>query len=185
MMMHLAQRERLLSLGLIAVLAAWALYALAVRPARDRIRTLQRIIPEKQAQLRDLQGMSAQHTALRNNFTQFRETLASQEPDFQLLPFLETKIERHQLARHVVTMQPDVFQTQPDYSEVVVTIELRGVSLKQLVDFLGDVESSESVVRVGSWHIRKDPQNEAQLDSTIGIHSPRLSSGALTAQTVQ
>jgi type II secretory pathway component PulM len=185
MMAQITSRERLLAAGLIAVVAVWALYSLAVRPACDRVRTLQRTIPEKQVQLRDLQALSARYTVLRNNFTQLRETLASQEPDFQLLPFLETKIERHQLARHVVTMQPDLLQPQPDYSEVVVTIELHDISLKQLVNFLSDVETSESVVRVGSLHVRKDPHNEARLDSTVGIHSPRLSRPALTAQAAQ
>ena len=185
MITQITQRERLLSVGLVVVLAAWAWYALAVRPARDRVRTLQRIIPEKQTHLRDLQAMSVRYTALRNNFTQLRETLASQEADFQLLPFLESQIERHQLARHVVTMQPDIVQPQPDYSEVVVTIELHDVSLKQLVSFLSDVETSEAIVRVGSLHLRQDPQNNARLDSTVGIHSPRLSRGALAARATQ
>jgi len=185
MMMQITPRERLLSVGLIVVVAAWALYALAVRPARDRIRTLQRIIPEKQAQLRELQAQSAQYTALWHDFTQRRESRASQGPDFQIMPFLETLVERHKLAQHIVTMERDTLQPQPDYSEIVVTIELHDVSLKQLVDFLSEVETSKSAVRVGSLHIRKDPNNEALLDSTVGIYSPRLSPPAVATRTAQ
>ena len=183
--MQITQRERLLSIGLAVAIGAWALYALAVRPACDRIRTLQRIIPEKQTQLQDLQAKSAQYTALRNDFVQRRANLASQDPNFQLPPFLETKIERHKLARHVVTMEPDHRQIQPDYSEVVVTIELHDVSLKQLVDFLSDVETSTSIVRIGSLHIRKNPHNEALLDSTVGVYSPLLSRSALASRAAQ
>ena len=96
-MMQITKREWLLSVGLTVVLAAWALYALAIRPASDRIRTLQRVIPEKQAELRELQAKSTQYMALRNEFAHARTQMASQEPDFQLLPFLETLIDRHKL----------------------------------------------------------------------------------------
>jgi type II secretory pathway component PulM len=182
-MMQITKREWLLSVGLTVALAAWALYALAIRPASDRIRTLQRVIPEKQAELRELQAKSTQYMALRNEFAHARTQMASQEPDFQLLPFLETLIDRHKLAGHVVTMERDTLQPQPDYSEVVVTIELHAVSLKQLIDFLGAVETSTSVVRVGTLHIRKDPKNEALLDSTVGISNPKIGQPALAIQT--
>jgi type II secretory pathway component PulM len=174
-MFQITPRERLLSVGLTVAVGVWTLYALAVKPASDRIRTLQRIIPEKQAELRDLQAKSAQYTALQNEVARLRTKMGSQQSDFQVLPFLESVIERQELAKHVVTMERDTAQPQPDFSEVVVTIELHEVSLKQLVDFLGDVATPEAVVRVPSLHIRKDPSNEALLDSTVAISSPKLS----------
>jgi len=181
-MIQVTSRERLLFIGLIVVLAAWALYALAVRPARDRIRTLQRIIPEKQAQLRQLQTQSAEYTALRGELAQRQTEMTAPGADFQLLPFLENMIERHKLTKHVVTMEPDARQPQPGYAEAV-TVELRDISLKQLIDFLSAVQTSASAVRVGSLHIRKNPNNEALLDSTLGISSPRLSHPALATHT--
>jgi type II secretory pathway component PulM len=177
-MMQVTPRERRLSLGLIVILAAWALYALAVRPACDRIRTLQRIIPEKQAQLRQLQTQSAQYTALRSELAQRQTKMTSPGSDFQLLPFLETLVERHKLAKNVVTMEPDTRQPAE-----TVAIELRDITLKQLIDFLSAVQTSEPTVRVGSLHIRKNPNNEALLDSTVGISSPKLSHPALATQT--
>jgi type II secretory pathway component PulM len=177
-MIQVTSRERLLSIGLIVVLAAWALYALAVRPACDRIRTLQRIIPEKQAQLRQLQTQSTEYAALRHELAQRQTEMASPGSDFQLLPFLEKLVTRHKLTQHVVTMEPDSRTPQPGYAEGV-TIELHDISLKQLIDFLSDVQTSASTVRVGSLHIRKNPNNEALLDSTVGISSPRLSLPAL------
>jgi type II secretory pathway component PulM len=177
-MIQVTPRERLLSLGLIVALAAWVLYALAVKPTCDRIRTLQRIIPEKQAQLRQLQTQSAQYTALRNEFARQQTEMTSPGPDFQLLPFLETLVERQKLAKHVVTMEPDTRQPAE-----TVAIELREISLKQLIDFLNAVQTSESAVRVGSLHIRKNPNNEGLLDSTVGISNPKLSHPALATHT--
>jgi len=181
-MIQVTTRERLLSIGLIVVLAAWASYALAVKPARDRIRTLQRIIPEKQAQLRQLQTQSAEYAALRSALARRQTEMTSSGFDFQLLPFLENLVEQHKLTKHVVTMEPDARPLQPGYAETVA-IELRDISLKQLIDFLSAVQTSESTIRVGSLHIRKNPNNEALLDSTVGISSPRPSHSALATHT--
>ena len=172
-MIQVTRRERLLAIGLTAALAVWAVYGLAVKPTRDRIGTLQRIIPEKRAQLRELQADSAEYMALQSQFSTLREKMASQKADFQLLPFLEGMIERCELAGNIVTMQQDIVRPQPNYSEVVVTIELQDVSLQQLVDFLAAVENSEAIIQVGSLHVRKDPTNERLLDSTVGIYSPQ------------
>ncbi len=181
-MIQVTSRERRLLIGLVVIGAAWALYALAVRPACDRIRTLQRIIPEKQAQLRQLQNQSAQYTALRRELAERQTQMTSPEPDFQLLPFLEALVERHKLTKHVVTMEPDSRSSQPGYAETVV-VELREISLKSLTDFLIAVQTSESAVRIGSLLIRLNPNNDALLDSTVGISSPKLSHPALAAHT--
>ncbi len=177
-MIQVTPRERLLSIGLIVVLGAWGLYALAVRPACDRIRTLQRIVPEKQAQLRQLQIQSAQYAALRNDLARSQTEVASPGPDFQLPSFLETLVEQQRLTKHVVTMEPDTRQPAE-----TMAIELHDISLKQLIDFLIAVQTSESTVRVGSLHIRKNPNNEALLDSTVGISSPRLNPPAVATHT--
>jgi type II secretory pathway component PulM len=182
-MMQITPRERLLAAGLIAAVAFWALYTLAVRPATARIRTLQRVVPEKQAQLQELESKIAQYLALREKLSQARTQMASRQPDFQLLPFLEATIDRHKLAAHIVTMERDALQPKPDYSEVVVTLELREVSLKELIEFLSDVQNNTALARIGTLHIRQDTRDEALLDSTIGIHSPRLSPPALVTQT--
>jgi len=182
-MMQITKRERFLALGLTVAVALWAGYALAVRPACERIRTLTRIVPEKQAQLQELQAKVAQYTALQSEFAQARTQRAAQQPDFQLLPFLETLIDRHKLTGHLVTMNPDTVGPQPDYAETVVTIELHEISLKQLIDFLLDAESSASLARIGTLHIRKDPKSEALLDSTVEICSPKPGPPALATQT--
>lgn len=184
-MMQIAPREKLLSIGLLAALAVWAGWTWAVKPAQDRIRTLERILPEKQSQVRDLQTKGAEYTALEKEFKGLRARMAAQDPAFQLLPFLETMIERHKLASHVIKMRQDIVQPQPDYSEMVVTIELQDIALGQLVTFLTAVESSDAVIQVGSLHISKDATNDALLDSTVEIYSPRLSTPATQIAQVQ
>jgi type II secretory pathway component PulM len=180
-MMQFTRRERLLGLGLTAAIAVWGLYTLAIKPTRARIRTLQRVIPEKQTELRQLRAKSAEYLTLQKKSQELQAKLASQSPDFQLLPFLEAVIERHKLTSHVVTMQPP----QAGYSQVVVTLELQDIPYRQLVGFLVAVESSEAVLQVGSLHVRQDATNELLVDATVGIYSPRPARQTSDAQLAQ
>lgn len=172
-MMQITGREKLLSIALAAALAVGAIWTVAVKPTRERIRTLERVIPERQAQLHELADRAAEYAALRDQFKDLGAKMESQDPGFELLPFLEAMIERHKLAGHVTTMQQNLLQPRPDYSEIVVTIELQDIALRQLVQFLAAVETAEAVIQVGSLHVRRDATNEALVDSAIGIYSPR------------
>jgi len=172
-MITLTKRERLLALGLAAATGVLSLYALVIRPTYHRIQTLERIIPEKQAELHALEAKSVEYLALCKGFEDFRTKASAQDPNFQLLPYLEALTEKHRLTKNIVTMAPDALQLQPDYSTTVVRIELDGVALKQLVGFLKEIETSEPCVRVGSLHIRKNLTDDALLDSTVEIRGPQ------------
>ena len=139
---------------MIAVATVLAVYGFAIEPMRDRIETLQRIIPEKQSELREIQASSAKYIALRRARQSVEARISAQDSDFQLLPFLESLIERHGLTRRVVTMEPDTLPAQRGYSETIVKVGFEGITLRQLVAFLEAVETSGVIAQIGSLHIR-------------------------------
>jgi type II secretory pathway component PulM len=172
-MIALTKRERWLAIGLAGVVGVGSLYAAVVKPACHRIQTLERIIPEKQSELHALEAKSVEYLALCKEFEDFQTKAAAQDPSFQLLPYLESLLEKHSLTKNVVTMAPDAVQVRPDCLETVVKIELDSVPLRQLLGFLKEIESSEVCTQIASLHIRKNPTDDALVDSTIDIHSPQ------------
>ncbi|MBP7051846.1 MAG: type II secretion system protein M [Phycisphaerae bacterium] len=174
-MIRMNRRERQLAVGLAVTVGVWGTWAFAIQPTQERIRTLERILPEKQTQVRDIQAKVIEYVALENQFKDLRAKMASQDPGFQLLSFLESMIARHKLAGHT-TKRQDVLQPQPDYAETVVTLEMQDITPKQLIAFLTAVETADAAIWVGSLHIRKDATNDALLDCTIAIHNPRMAS---------
>ncbi|MBN2133402.1 MAG: type II secretion system protein M [Sedimentisphaerales bacterium] len=172
-MVRLNKRERSLAVGLVLTVAVWALYIGAVAPVRDRIRSLQRIIPEKHEELRTLQTQSAAYLGKRDAFESLRTRVAAQDPNFQLPSFLETLVEKQGLSKHVVTMTPNTLRLQADYAETIVGIELEAVSLRQLVDFLAVTEASEVVAAVGTLHIYRSTSAPDLLNATVEIRSPQ------------
>ena len=59
-------------------------------------------------------------------------------------------------------------------SETIVEVKLENLTLKQLVDFLWKVESSNILAGIKSLYIKKNLTNTEMFDSVIEIHYPKL-----------
>jgi len=173
-MIQLTRRERRLGISVAAALAVWSIYALVIHPMRDRVQLLGRMIPDKQSELREVQARSAEYLAFEREFDEAQEQMAQQDPDFQLLPFLESLTEQHGLKTYLVRMQQqDAPAVKPGYSETIVEIGLEGIPLRHLIGFLRALENSAVAAQVAGLHIRKQTQGNGQLDATIQISGPR------------
>jgi len=173
-MIRLTRREKLLAIALAILTGGWGVFALAVKPALERTRTLRRVISEKQDELGKLRARSNEYISLRDNLDKVRTKVASQEKGFELLPFLESLIREHGLAKKVATMKQRVLPLGTNHSETVVEVRLENLTLKQLVDFLRKVESSKVLARTKSLYIKKNLTNTDLLDSVVEIHNPKL-----------
>jgi len=173
-MIRLTRREKLLAIALAILVVGLVLFTFAVKPALERTRTLRRVISEKQNELGKLRATSNEYIFLRDNLDNLRTKVASQKKGFELLPFLESLIRENGLAKKVATMKQQVLQLGPSHSETIVEIRLENLTLKQLVDFLRKIESSEVLARTKSLYIKKNLTNPEMLDSVVSIHNPRL-----------
>ncbi|MHC4544958.1 MAG: hypothetical protein ACYSYL_10590, partial [Planctomycetota bacterium] len=149
-------------------------FAFVIKPALARTKTLRRVISEKQDELGKLRATSNEYIFLRDSLDNVRAKVASQEKGFELLPFLESLIREHGLAKKVATMKQQVLNLGPSHSETIVEVKLENLTLKQLVDFLRKVESSQVLAKTKSLYIKKNLTNTEMLDSVIEIRNPKL-----------
>jgi len=173
-MIRLTRREKIYAVALSVLIATWLLYAFAVKPTAERIKTLNRIIPEKQQELRKLRAKSNEYIFLRDSLAELHAKVASQQSNFELLPFLESVIDQSGLNTKVATMTQQVYPLEPDYTETIVEIELENLTLRQLVDFLIKVESSDVLAKTKTLYIKVDPTNKDLIDSVVRIHNAKL-----------
>jgi hypothetical protein len=173
-MIRLTRREKLLALILAIFAGACLLFAFAVKPAMARTKTLRRVISEKQDELEKLRATSKEYIFLRDRLENVRAKVASQDKGFELLPFTESLIREHGLAKKVATMNQQVLDLGQNHSETIVEVKLKNLTLKQLVDFLRKAESSQALLKIKSLYIKKNPTNTEMLDSVIEIHKPKL-----------
>jgi len=173
-MIRLTRREKLLAIALAIIIGGWSLFSFAVKPTLERTKTLHRIISEKQDELQKLRTGSKEYLSLRKNLDSVLTKVASQDKGFELLPFLESLIREHGLAKQVATMKQQVLKLGASHSETIVEIKLENLTLKQLVDFLRKIESSTVLARIKSLYIKKNLTNTDTLDSVVEIHNPKL-----------
>ena len=170
-MIRLTHREKSLVVAVVVLISAWLLFAFAVKPAIERTETLTRVIAEKQDELQKLRTRSNEYIFLRDSLSNLHTKVASQEQEFELLPFLESLIRECGLVKKVATMKQHVSQLEPKYYETIVEIRLESLKLRQLVDFFWKVESSEVLARIKSLYIKKNLTNTDLLDSVVEIHN--------------
>lgn len=174
-MIRLTRREKRGGIALTVFILVWSLFAFVIGPAKERIATLKRVIPEKQAELSKLSAAAEEYAFLSDNGRDLRSRVASQPETFELLPFLESLVQRSGLEKNIAKMQQRVVPLGTDYSQTVVEIELRSLPLGRLVEFLGKIESSDVLARIASLYIKRSRTKKDLLDATIEIHNPKLS----------
>ena len=167
--MRWTPRERWLVVSLAILIGAWMLFTLGMRPAVERIETLNRVIPEKQRTLQQLRTKSTQYLALQTALQNLKSRANAEEKEFELLTFLESTTTDLRLAKKVTTMKQEVPQLDSNYTETVVEVKLENIILKQLVEFLLNIKSSNHLLRIKSLYIRKSGTNPNFLDSVIQV----------------
>lgn len=172
-MIRLTKREKHLAAALAVFFLGWSLFGLIIEPAKGRIATLKRVIPEKQAELNKLSAAAKEYIFLSDSRRDLFSKAASQPQTFELLPFLESLVQRCGLEKNVAKMQQRVVPLGAGYSQTIVEIEIQALSMAHLVNFLQKVESSDILARTASLHIKKSRAKENLLDAVIEIHNPK------------
>ncbi len=168
-MIRLTHRERWLTVGLLVFTAVWVLFVFSIRPAIERIETLNRVIPEKQRELDELRAKSTQYLALRAKLDDIERKVASEEGEFEVLTFLESITTELGFVGKVATMKQEILQLDSNHCEVSVETKLENLTLKQLIEFLLKTKSSEHFLWIKSFYTRKSTTNPNLLDTVIQI----------------
>jgi len=174
-MRRLARREKLLIIGLVVFAAIWSLYTVAVSPAIERIETLNRVISEKQQELEEVRAISKEYIFRNKNLDNFQTQADFGQDALQLLPFLEALINECGIAKNVETMKREVLPIDSNYSEIIVEVRLGNLSIGQLVDFLGKIESLEAGAKTKSLYVKRNIKNKNLLDSVVEIRNTEFS----------
>ena len=174
-MVRLTNRELLAATGLAVLVTAWALFALVVGPALERLETLNRVIPEKRSDLKRLATDADEYAALRDSIGDLRAEMDSQDETFELLPFAESLVQECGLADNVLTMKRQALQLESSYHETIVEIEMEKLTLGQLFDFLWKIKSSDVLANTKRLYIKKNSTDAGLLDSTVEISNVKLS----------
>ncbi|MEJ2701566.1 MAG: type II secretion system protein GspM [Sedimentisphaerales bacterium] len=170
-MMRLTRREYGLTVGGVVLTLGWAIYALGLAPVRERIDTLERVIPQKRTELDQLRVKAREYTRLHEDIGHLRARIDSQDKAFELLPFMEALVAQCGLTQNVTTMNPVPTQSDTDVREVVLDVEMENVTLRQLCGFVEKIQAPNTLVSIERLTIKKNPTDPNQVDSSIELRT--------------
>ncbi|MBN1764034.1 MAG: type II secretion system protein M [Sedimentisphaerales bacterium] len=166
-MRKITRREHRIIVFLAVLVCLWSLYGFLISPVRTRIETLNRVIPEKIQALDKLKSQTKQYLDLENQFSQIHAKIASQPADFDLMPFLENLTANSRLAPPPMTQQSH--DLNDNYTETVVSMELKNITWEQLIQFLLPLNSAQAFINIKSMNIQKNMENPDLLNVSLHI----------------
>ena len=151
-------KQRSLIIALAALAAAASVYAFILKPAIERLDTLNRVLPEKYALLHQLQAKSTQYLALRTQLAGIEKQTAGQK-DSEPLAALQSITDRLGIARSVAYMRKDLARLDSQRCEVIAELRLENITLKNIIDLMLEIKSAPCPMLPKSLYIEKSKAN--------------------------
>ena len=151
-------------LALIIILVQFVLLPYA--DARSKLNQSLRV---NEKMLKEMVALGAEYQGLQKGMEAIRKGMASRAPGFTLFSHLEKKAAKAGIRSNIKHMQPARGQISGPYEESSVEIKLEKITLKQLVNFLSEVESPQDLVSVKRLSVKKSPENPQYLSAVVQV----------------
>ncbi len=166
--MDLSKRQKnfLIAGGIFLVLFFG--YTQGIAPVFEKREVLQRVLIEKQAGLQTMNTQLAQIQSITRQFESQTRALSVRPKNFSLFSFLDLQAKQSGVKENVDYMKP--FSKNNENSKYTVTtvkVKLKEVYLKELVDFLYRIESSNNGVIITSLSLTKAGKDKNKLDAVL------------------
>jgi len=169
--MNLTRREKQVIIAGMVFLGLVAAFQVFVRPALGRVGTLKRVLIEKQQVLDELRIKSREYNSISSKLEKIRQEIAKPQENTQILSFVERIQKDCGLMQNVAYMKPTTMAINNRYEETAIEINLQGITLNQLIQFLLKIESSKAFMGIKTLDIKCGAHNSSQLDTVIRIAS--------------
>ena len=168
-MMTLTNREKTSIAAAAIAMAALAGWQIALKPALERIRTLERVCTQKTQSLHKLQAIAGDCAELTSEIARLRASLATEAAGRGLMGTVEMLVDESGLRGNVTSMKPAPSAPNPILTEHAVDVRLEGISLQQAVELLSRIERASDPLAVTAFDLRHSARHAPLLDANIRI----------------
>ncbi len=154
--------------GLVFVGAA-LFVQFAVVPYLDARQNVRRAIIASEKVLRDLAVLGAEYGVLRQRSEEIRQLIERRPPGFALLSYLEKRASDAGVKGSIRSMNLLPTVSSGAYEETTVEMKLDKLTMKQLTDFLYQVELPEEMIRVRRISVVKMKESPEYLSASVQV----------------
>jgi type II secretory pathway component PulM len=162
-----SQKNIVLAGALFAAVAL--LLQLAILPYFEAKQKVQRAIAASEKTLREMAVLGAEYGRIRQQSAEIRRMLERRPAGFALFSYLERKAGEAGVKGNIRGITPLKSTPSATYEEVAVEMRLDRLTMKQLTDFLYQVESLEELIRIRKISLAKMKEAPDHLSALIQI----------------
>ena len=145
------------------------LFQLFVAGGMRRIKTLRRIIGEKEKELVQMSRMSREHNSFANELKDISDRIAARDADFAIFSFLEQTASDLKIRQNIEYMKPSFAPVGKNYAESVVELKLNDVTLGQTTQYLFKIEKSGKLLNIKRLDIKTGTGSISNLDVVFEV----------------
>ncbi len=166
---QLTPREKVVLAAGTLLLGGLLTNQFVVRPIRERLSTLNRVVESKEKSLAQLKQMGSEFHLLQADVARLHHLLEAQPDKGRVLSLLEHLRDQCGLTGHIVHMQPRTTSVGDAYEETSIEVKLDLITLAQLVDFITKVESQDLAVGIKALEIRLQNESQPKLEAMVQV----------------
>ena len=172
MIKKLAKRERYAVYALSGAILLFLLIRLIVFPSIDKRKRLKRILQVKENEILEMITLKSEYNALEKRTNLAKVHFENREQGFTLFSFLDSLTGKARIKEYVTYMKPSsTVQKDNSYKISQVEMQLKGLTLKQLTNYLHMVETSKNMVHIKRLSISKTGKQEGFVDAVLQVET--------------
>lgn len=170
--LNLNKREKIAVSGAVLFLLVFVISRFIVTPVFEKRRALQNLVSEKEDALLDMQLLRADYLAVQEQMTLSRQGIGRRAPDFTLFSFLDHLAGNTGLKDHIAYMKPSASVKEDSGLKISrVELKLQDITMKDLSDYLFQVETSDNMVIVRRLSITKTGKDSGLVTCVLQVET--------------
>ena len=161
-------QRRAVVTGLV-VLAAMALFQLALVPWWEARQRVTAAIAANGRALTELTALGEEYTLFRQRSEEIRRVVNQRPSDFSFFSYLERKAGEAGVRVNILSTQPFKGMPVGDYEEAVIEIRMEKLTMGELVDFLYRLESPRELIRVRRASIARMKESPEYVNALLQV----------------
>jgi len=170
-LIDLKTRERKLIALCTAIVLVALIHLLIVSRALEKRDNLRRSITRAHVQLKDLKLLQAEYDQILAETKRIKQRVDGRGQGFELAPFLDQTAKNLDLMNNLKGLNTSRRSLGDNLTEDIVDVELKGISLENLVAYLHEIEKTRGGIAIASIRIRRESQTGGGLHVSMLVTS--------------
>ncbi len=167
--MKLARREKFFVMAAVLFIAVFFLFQFLIFPFFTAKGRIKKGVQAKENALKEMAVLISEFKRYKNDSLGIKKVLGHRKQGFTLFSFLEKAAGEANVKEHIKYKKPSTSVGPDPYKESLVEIKLELVTLKQIIDYLYKIESTDNVVIVKRFSANENKKKTGYLDAILQV----------------